>query len=134
MALAPACRCSLALAGFNGRPYIAQHAWQTNAAGYRFHNWYGIGALALDEAVTIATTHVPGSLGAFSQSPWFPASDEMGLSLAIPDGDGAGVSDTLSVAGLPQRRAQRRLADSGCRPGARRYRYCDVLAPPLPLR
>ncbi|MCY4477062.1 MAG: S8 family serine peptidase [Gammaproteobacteria bacterium] len=88
-------------AAFNGRPYIAQHAWQTNAAGYDFHNWYGFGALALDEAVAMAATHVPGSLGAFSQSAWFPASDGMGLSLPIPDGDGAGVSDTLSVAGLP---------------------------------
>ena len=88
-------------AAFNGRPYIAQHAWQTNAAGYRFHNWYGFGALALDDAVTMAATHVPDSLGDFSQSEWFPASDEMDLSLAVPDGDGAGVTDTLSVGGLP---------------------------------
>ena len=88
-------------AAFNGQPYVAQDAWQTNAAGYRFHNWYGFGALALDEAVTMAETFVPDRLGVFSQSPWFPESDEMGLSMAIPDGDGAGVSDTLTVAGLP---------------------------------
>ena len=88
-------------AAFNGRPYVAQHAWLTNAAGYRFHNWYGFGALALDDAVTMARTHVPASLGAFTESPWFPASGEMGMSMPIPDGDGAGVTDTLSVAGLP---------------------------------
>lgn len=89
-------------AAFNGRPYVAQHAWQTNAAGYRFHNWYGFGALALDDAVAMARTHVPASLGAFTESPWFPASGEMGMDMPIPDGDGAGVTDTLSVAGLPE--------------------------------
>ena len=89
-------------AAFNGRPYVAQHAWQTNAAGYRFHNWYGFGALALDDAVTMARTHVPDSLGAFTESSWFPASGEMGMHMPIPDADGAGVTDILSVAGLPE--------------------------------
>ena len=88
-------------AAFNGRPYVAQHAWQTNAAGYGYHNWYGFGALALDEAVAMATAHVPGSLGEFAESQWFPASGDRDLFMAVPDADGAGVSDTLSVAGLP---------------------------------
>ena len=88
-------------AAFNGRPYVAQHAWQTNAAGYGYHNWYGFGALALDEAVAMATAHVPGSLGEFVESQWFPAPDDSDLFMVVPDGDGAGVSDTLSVAGLP---------------------------------
>ena len=88
-------------AAFNGRPYVAQHAWQTNAAGYGYHNWYGFGALALDEAVAMATAHVPGSLGEFVESQWFPASDDSDLFMVVPDADGAGVSDTLSVAGLP---------------------------------
>ncbi len=88
-------------AAFNGRPYVAQHAWQTNAAGYGYHNWYGFGALALDEAVSMAAEHVPGSLGEFVESQWFPASDDIDLFMAVPDADGAGVSDTLSVAGLP---------------------------------
>ncbi len=88
-------------AAFNGRPYVAQHAWLTNAAGYGYHNWYGFGALALDEAVAMATAHVPGSLGEFVESQWFPASDDRDLFMVVPDGDGAGVSDTLSVAGLP---------------------------------
>ena len=88
-------------AAFNGRPYVAQHAWQTNAAGYGYHNWYGFGALALDAAYAMATAHVPGSLGEFVESQWFPASDDGDLFMVVPDGDGAGVSDTLSIAGLP---------------------------------
>ena len=88
-------------AAFNGAPYIAQPAWQTNAAGYHFHNWYGFGALALDEAVAFAADHGPDSLGAFTESDWFPSGGAQELNLAIPDEDGAGVTHTLSVAGLP---------------------------------
>ena len=87
-------------AAFNGRPYVAQHAWQTNAAGYGYHNWYGFGAIAVDSAVALAASHMPGSLGAFVESEWL-GGDAGPLSLAIPDADGAGVTDTLTVAGLP---------------------------------
>lgn len=86
-------------AAFNGKPYIARHAWQTNAAGYHYHNWYGFGAIAIDDAVAMARAHAPDSLGDFAASEWFPASDIAGL--PIPDADGAGVTDTLAVAGLP---------------------------------
>ncbi len=89
-------------AAFNGKPHVVQHAWESNAAGYRYHNWYGFGALALDEAVSMASTHVPGSLGEFVESPWFSAAEGGPLLLAVPDEDGGGVSDTLSVAGLPE--------------------------------
>ena len=88
-------------AAFNGRPYVAQHAWQTNAAGYSYHNWYGFGALALDAAVSMAAAHVAGSLGEFVESPWFPAADGGELFLTVPDGDGGVISDSLWVAGLP---------------------------------
>ncbi len=88
-------------AAFNGAPYVAQPAWQTNAAGYDFHNWYGFGALALDEAVAFAADHAPNSLGAFTESGWFPSGEPQELDLAIPDKDGQGVTHTLSVAGLP---------------------------------
>lgn len=40
---------------FNGTPYIAQHAWQTNGANYPFHNWYGFGAVAIDDALELAS-------------------------------------------------------------------------------
>ena len=87
-------------AAFNGKPYVAQHAWQTNAAGYHYHNWYGFGAIAVDAAVEMAAGHVPGSLGDFAESGWFPA-DAVETYVALPDADGAGVTETRAVAGLP---------------------------------
>ena len=87
-------------AAFNGTPYVAQHAWQTNAAGFGFHNWYGFGAVDIDAAVRMAESHAPDSLGAFAESEWFGA-DAAAEPVAIPDSDGAGVSDTREIAGLP---------------------------------
>ena len=88
-------------AAFNGTPYILQHGWQTNAAGYAFHNWYGFGAVAVDPAVAMAETHSPDSLGEFVQSPWLHATDIEGAPLPVPDNDGAGVSHSLEVTDLP---------------------------------
>lgn len=89
-------------AAFNGKPYIAQHAWQTNAAGYAFHNWYGFGAVSIDAAIAMAADYTPDSLGAFVESGWFPAEDGGAAGpLAIPDADGGGVTDRLTVADLP---------------------------------
>ncbi|MCY4060222.1 MAG: proprotein convertase P-domain-containing protein, partial [Gammaproteobacteria bacterium] len=86
-------------AAFDGAPYVAQHPWLTNAAGYDFHNWYGFGALDLDAAVAMAGSHLPDSLGPFVDSAWFDA----GLTspLDIGDADGAGATATVEVAGLP---------------------------------
>ena len=86
-------------AAFNGTPYVLRHPWRTNAAGYAYHNWYGFGAIAVDDAVALAQTHAPGSLGDFVESAWFEAGD--GLDLVIPDNDGAGTAHSLGVAGLP---------------------------------
>ena len=88
-------------AAFNGKPYIAQHAWQTNAAGYSYHNWYGFGAVSVDDAIIMTNGYTPDSLGEFVESRWFPAADSSNLSLAIPDEDGAGVTHTLTVTDLP---------------------------------
>ena len=88
-------------AAFNGAPYVAQHAWQTNAAGYDFHNWYGFGAVDIDAAVERAASYVPDSLGAFVESAWFGSETEQ-QGLAVPDADGAGVSATVEVSGLPE--------------------------------
>ena len=88
-------------AAFNGKPYIVQDAWQTNAAGYAYHNWYGFGAVSIDAAVTMAEIHTPDSLGEFVESAWFEASDIGASPLAVPDNDGAGVAHALQIMGLP---------------------------------
>ncbi|MDE0451772.1 MAG: S8 family serine peptidase [Gammaproteobacteria bacterium] len=88
-------------AAFNGTPYVAQHAWQANAAGYGFHNWYGFGAVDVDAAVEMASGYAPANLGAFVESEWFDASVDADMPLAIPDVDGAGISVMLEVAGMP---------------------------------
>ena len=85
---------------FNGRPHVALHAWRANAAGYRFHNWYGFGAVDVDAAVALAASHGPDSLGEFVESAWFGSGAE--LSLSVPDADGAGVTAAMEVTGLPE--------------------------------
>ena len=88
-------------AAFNGTPYVAQHAWQTNAAGYDFHNWYGFGAVDIDAAVAMASDYAADTLGDFVESEWFDAAQDAEMPLAVPDADGAGASAALQVAGLP---------------------------------
>ncbi|MYF71661.1 MAG: S8 family serine peptidase, partial [Proteobacteria bacterium] len=90
-------------AAFNGTPYVVRHAWQTNAAGHDYHNWYGFGAVDIDAAVALAqSTYAPGSLGTFVESEWFESGADGALALAIPDADGAGASAVLDVSGLPE--------------------------------
>ena len=90
-------------AAFNGTPYVAQHAWQTNAAGHGFHNWYGFGAVDIDAAVALAqSSYAPDSLGTLVESEWFESGTDGALALAIPDADGAGTSAVLDVSGLPE--------------------------------
>ena len=88
-------------AAFDGAPYVAQHAWQTNAAGYDFHNWYGFGAVDVDAAVAMAADYAADGLGTFVESEWFDAGAETEMPLAIPDADGAGASTVFEIAGLP---------------------------------
>ena len=79
-----------------GTVYVAQLPWTTNAAGYRFHNWYGFGAVAVDDALALVESHTPDSLGAFVETERF----EQANAVSIPDNDGAGVSQMLAVEGL----------------------------------
>ncbi|PSX07935.1 S8 family serine peptidase [Photobacterium angustum] len=39
----------------NGNSYTAEHGWVKNAAGNRFHNWYGFGMVNAASAVKMAT-------------------------------------------------------------------------------
>ncbi|MCY4128212.1 MAG: S8 family serine peptidase [Gammaproteobacteria bacterium] len=70
--------------------------WTENAAGYSYHNWYGFGAVAIDDALEFAEEHEPNSLGDFRESGWF----ELSETVDIPDNDLAGVSQSLNVRGL----------------------------------
>ena len=74
-----------------------RQAWTENDAGYKFHNWYGFGAVDLDAAVEMAEDYTPDSLGEFRETSWF----EHAVSVDIPDNDGTGVTQTVNVSGLP---------------------------------
>jgi subtilisin family serine protease len=39
------------------KAFVLELPWVTNAAGYRFHNWYGFGLLNASAAVSAATAH-----------------------------------------------------------------------------
>ena len=79
-----------------GTVYVAQLPWTTNAAGYRFHNWYGFGAVAVDDALALVGSHTPDSLGTLVETEPFEQAD----AASIPDNDGSGVSQMLAVEGL----------------------------------
>jgi len=72
-------------------------AWTENAAGFKYHDWYGFGAVDLDAAVEMAEDYTPDSLGEFRETSWF----EQTTSVSIPDNDGTGVTQTVNVSGLP---------------------------------
>ena len=82
---------------FGGVPAVLQHGWITNAAGYRFHNGYGFGAIDVDAAVALASTYTPDSLGVFIESDRF----RLATAVTIPDHDGGGLTQTQNVVGLP---------------------------------
>ena len=79
-----------------GTVYVAQLPWTTNAADYRFHNWYGFGAVAVDDALALVGSHTPDSLGTFVETAPF----EQAVAVSIPDNDGTGVTQMLTVEGL----------------------------------
>ncbi|MCY4094813.1 MAG: S8 family serine peptidase [Gammaproteobacteria bacterium] len=81
---------------------VVQHAWQTNEAGYEFHNYYGFGALDIDAAVEMVQGYEPESLPARVMSDWVTLDDQSDF--AIPDGHAEGVvaSITLDTDELPQ--------------------------------
>ena len=72
--------------------------WTENAAGYAFHNWYGFGAVAIDDALEFTQTYEPDSLGPFRESGWFELSEP----IAIPDNSVTGVNQTMTIRGIPE--------------------------------
>jgi hypothetical protein len=81
-----------------GGSYVAEPVWTTNAAGFKFHNWYGFGMVNASAAVNMARTYTLGQLGTFVNT-GFIASPT--LSLAIPDNSVTGATNTLTVPGTP---------------------------------
>ena len=60
---------------------VTQYEWETNSAGYKFHNWYGFGKVDAAEAVTTATSYTADSRGSFvttgevGSSAWLAVND-----------------------------------------------------------
>ena len=73
--------------------YIAEPGWITNAAGYKFHNWYGFGAVDTDTAVTLAKNYTLGSLGSFITT---NETSSGNLNTTIPDNSNDGVINTIA--------------------------------------
>ena len=72
--------------------FTARDAWITNAAGYKYHTWYGFGAVNAGAAVAMAQSY---------SSPlddWQKSSYRQSVSASIPDATGAAASATLNVA------------------------------------
>ena len=82
---------------FGNKPAVLRHAWITNGAGYNFHNWYGFGAVSVDAAVEKARTLTPDNLGELTQM-----EIKHEGSVVIPDNDGAGAAQTLTVSGASE--------------------------------
>ena len=80
-----------------GGSYIAEPAWTTNAAGRRFHNWYGLGMVDASAAVNMARNSYT-LLGPFSNTGFIASA---ALALAIPDDSAVGATTTLNVPNTP---------------------------------
>jgi subtilisin family serine protease len=71
---------------------VTQYEWETNSAGYKFHNWYGFGKVDAAEAVLTAKTYTANSRGVFVTT---GENASTGI-LAIND-DGANATSSISV-------------------------------------
>jgi subtilisin family serine protease len=70
---------SFSASAIGGIDYVG---WVTNAAGFKFHPWYGFGAVDATAAVNSAASFTAGSLGSESVTSWNDSSSE---SETIPD-------------------------------------------------
>lgn len=75
-----------------GQDYLFESPWQTNAAGYHFHNWYGFGAIDTDAALAMAR-HNYQFLPQETVSNWLLAN--IPTALAIPDGTKEGITSAM---------------------------------------
>ncbi|MDO8413655.1 MAG: S8 family serine peptidase [Gallionellaceae bacterium] len=77
--------------------YTAEQGWVTNAAGYKFHNWYGFGMVDAYAAVGMARSYAT-NLGTFTNTGWVSSGT---INLAIPDNSIAGTSGAGSTLAVP---------------------------------
>lgn len=73
--------------------YSWEQGWVTNAAGFKFHNWYGFGVVNVDEAVKLAQNY-SSPLGTYHETSWYSSGS---VGLAIPDYSATGAVNTISV-------------------------------------
>jgi subtilisin family serine protease len=76
--------------------YTVEPGWVTNAAGYRFHDWYGFGAVDADSAVEMARAYDPDQLGAPREAG--PAAGSVAAGGAIPDASVEGATGEVTWA------------------------------------
>lgn len=78
----------------NGIEFVAEPGWLTNAAGYRFHNWYGFGMLDATAAVSMAINPSYTLLPALQKTTFTPP---VTLNKTIPENDHDGASNTIVI-------------------------------------
>ena len=71
--------------------FTVRDAWITNAAGYKYHNWYGFGAVNAGAAVTMAKDY-SSTLGTWKQSSYGKF-----VSASIPDSTGSAATTNMTV-------------------------------------
>ena len=71
-------------ASFSATPIntLTYVGWVTNAASYKFHPWYGFGAIDATAAVNTAASFTAGSLGSASSTSWNDSASEL---TTVPD-------------------------------------------------
>ena len=72
---------------------LTQYEWETNSAGYKFHNWYGFGKVDAAEAVTTAKSYTANSRGTFVDSGYESSGT---ISVTIND-NGTATTSSISV-------------------------------------
>lgn len=79
----------------NGVDLVVRLPWITNTAGFRFHNWYGFGAVDVDAAVAMAASWPsPSPLGTPQERQYGGLLD---TPASIPDADAAGLQTAIAV-------------------------------------
>jgi subtilisin family serine protease len=72
---------------------LTQYEWETNSAGYKFHNWYGFGKVDAAEAVTTAASYTANSRGAFVN----PGYKSSGTISATINDNGTETTSSISI-------------------------------------